>query len=74
MKAERFLADFDERIKAREEEAHLEAVEKRRQKKEAQRAAETGQEEEDEEEAPPVDDEMAQMGFGFTFGGSNKQV
>ena len=39
VKAERFLQEFDERIKAREEAAHLEAVEQRRMKKEAARAA-----------------------------------
>mmetsp|Transcript_56720 Transcript_56720/g.168457 ORF Transcript_56720/g.168457 Transcript_56720/m.168457 type:complete len:240 (-) Transcript_56720:363-1082(-) len=39
VKAERFLQEFDERIKAREEAVHLEAVEQRRMKKEVARAA-----------------------------------
>ncbi|KAL1504062.1 hypothetical protein AB1Y20_010472 [Prymnesium parvum] len=69
VKAERFLQEFDERLKQREAAAHLEAVEKRKQKKEAKAG---GANETEEVVAAPADDDMLQMGFGFAFGGSKK--
>jgi len=73
VKAERFLQEFDERIRARDEAAHLEAVEKRQRQKELRGAVETSLRGDDEEvTAQPVDEDMSQMGFGFSFGGSKK--
>ena len=81
-KAQQFLEQFDERLRAREEEARLEAAEERRLKRARREGAAThaGTQEDGTApidwtaEAPPVDDEMAaMMGFGG-FGGSKKQT